>query len=78
MKALTHILSAQDTEEEDALAAVENATTALGVLALKHTKDDTQLNKFLAALPLKGEGEAQEANDLFLAHYDEIKTKAEA
>ena len=60
------------------MAAVENATTALGVLALKQTKDDTQLNKFLAALPLKGEAEAQEANDLFLAHYDEIKTKAEA
>jgi len=78
LKALERILSVEATEDEDALAAVENAWTALGVLALYQTKDDTQLNKFLAALPLKGEAESQEANDLFIAHYDQIKTKAEA
>jgi len=32
----------------------------------------------LAALPLKGEAENQEAIDLFLDHFEEIKSKAEA
>jgi len=78
LKALERMLSVEDAQDEDALAAVENATTALGVLALKQTKDDAQLNRFLAALPLKGEGESQEASDLFIEHYEEIKTKPEA
>lgn len=78
LSALEKILAKPDTEGEDELAAVENAMTALGVLALKQTKDEGQLNRFLAALPLKGEAEAQEAHDLFLAHYDEIKNKPEA
>ena len=51
-------------------AAVENAMTALGVVALKHSKDQTQINKFLNALPLSGEDENKEAFDYFLEHYE--------
>lgn len=39
---------------------------ALGTLALLHTKDAAQVNKFLEALPLKGEGEAQVAHELLI------------
>jgi hypothetical protein len=66
------------TDDEEGKAAVENAYTALGVLALKHTKDQAQITRFLSALPLTGEGESQEACDVFLDHYEAIKGTQEA
>jgi hypothetical protein len=33
-------MSSEGTDDENVLQAVENATTSLGVLALKHTKDN--------------------------------------
>lgn len=35
---------------------------SLAILSLKHTQDAAHVNKFLEALPLKGEEEAQEAH----------------
>lgn len=44
----------------------ENALITLGFIALLHTKEPVQINKFLDQLPLQGDDEAQEAHE-FLA-----------
>lgn len=66
MKAIELVLSHPEAHGEEALAATENAVITLGVLALMHTKQEVHVNKFLEALPLKGEEEAQEAHELLL------------
>ena len=50
---------------EEHLAVTENAIVSLGYLAFLHSKDAGHVNKFVSALPLKGEEEGQEAH-LFL------------
>ena len=65
-RALELVLSHPDANGEEAQAATENAWITVGVLALLHTQDEAQVTKFLAALPLKGEEEAQEAHELLL------------
>ena len=50
------------------LPVTENAITSYGILALLNTKDASHVTKFLGALPLKGEAEAQEAHDFLLDH----------
>lgn len=62
MKAVEHILSAPDAQSEQNLAVYENAIVTLGTLSLKHTQDISHVTRFLEALPLKGEEEAQEAH----------------
>jgi len=69
LKALERIMTGP-TSDDDEKAAVENAISALGIVALKHTKDQAQISKFLSSLPLSGEGENQEATDYLLEHYE--------
>jgi len=65
-KAVDLVLSHPEAAGEEAQAATENALITLGVLALLHTKEEAHVSRFLAALPLKGEEEAQEAHELLL------------
>ena len=62
MQALEHILSNPDALSEEQQPVTENAYVSLAILSLKHTQDAAHVNKFLEALPLKGEEEAQEAH----------------
>lgn len=66
MEALELFFSNPEAESEDVLPVTENALTSYGILALFHTKDASHVTKFLGALPLKGEAEAQEAHDFLL------------
>ena len=63
MKAIEHVLSDPDAKQEDRLPVTENAIISLGFIALVHTKDAVQINKFLDRLPLEGDDEAQEAHE---------------
>lgn len=62
MKAVEHVLSDVGPAPERHLPAAENAYVTLARLALLHTHDATQVTRFLEAMPLKGDEEAQEAH----------------
>jgi len=62
MQAIEHILSTPDAQSDLQRPVTENAIVSLGIVSLKHTQDATHINKFLLALPLTGEEEAQEAH----------------
>ena len=65
-QALDLVLSHPEAATEEVQGATENALITLGILALLHSKEEAQVSRFLAALPLKGEEEAQEAHELLL------------
>jgi len=62
MKAVEHVLSNPEAGSEEQRCVTENAYVTLARLALVHSKDAAHVNKFLAALPLQGDEEAQEAH----------------
>ena len=66
IKAIEHVLSDTEAKTEERLPVTENALITSGFIALLHTKDTVQINKFLDQLPLQGDDEAQEAHE-FLA-----------
>lgn len=45
------------------MPVTENAYITLGFISLLHSKDPTQISKFLDVLPLQGDDEAQEAHE---------------
>lgn len=62
LKSIELVLSNPDAQTEQHLAVTENAYVTLARIALVHSMDANHANRFLAALPLKGEEEAQEAH----------------
>ena len=62
IKAVEYVLSNPDAGAEEQRAVTENAYVTLARLSLVHSKDATHVNKFLSALPLQGDEEAQEAH----------------
>ena len=64
MKSLELMLSDEAAMTEERLTATENAYVTLGKVALLHSKEVSHVTKFLTALPLSGEEEAQEAHQL--------------
>jgi len=56
------ILSNPEALSDENVAVTENAFITLGKIALIHSKDAAQASRFLMAMPLKGEEEAQEAH----------------
>jgi hypothetical protein len=62
MKAVEHILSHSEAMSTEHICVTENAYCTLAKLSLLHTHEAAHVNKFLEALPLTGEEEAQEAH----------------
>lgn len=64
LQAIEVCLSNPEAQTEENLAVTENALITLGYISLMHSKDQAQVAKFVSALPLTGEEEAQEAHTL--------------
>jgi hypothetical protein len=62
MKSIDLVLSNPAAMSSEHIAVTENAYVTLGKIALLHSKDVSQVNRFLTALPLSGDEEAQEAH----------------
>lgn len=62
MKAVEYVLSDPEASSSEHICVTENAYCTLSKLAFLHTNDSAHVEKFLAALPLTGDEEAQEAH----------------
>ena len=65
IKAIELCLFNPEAQSEDHIAVTENAIVTLGYVSFLHSQDASHVTKFVSALPLKGDEEAQEAH-LFL------------